>query len=157
MNKIIALAILASFQLHAEQSDTWINVHLGSNHLDLDTFTQDNVAREFNEQNLGLGISHEFVEHWDVRAGFFENSYYKTSVYLAVSPHTSYQKPIAVALQAGIATGYGGTPIGDGDLVPFIMPTISVNIKSFRGELGYIPRVNNDTSSALTFTVGYKF
>lgn len=154
MNKIIPLAILASFQLHA---DTWINVHLGSNHLDLDTFTDEGITREFNEQNLGLGISHEFIKHWDVRAGFFENSYYKTSLYLAGSLHTSYQKPIALALQAGLATGYGGTPIGDGDLAPFVMPTVSVNIKSFRGELGYIPRTQSDASSVLTFTIGYKF
>jgi len=155
MNKIILLAILASSTLHAGQGDTWINVHLGSNHLNLDTYIDEGVTREFNEQNLGLGISHEFIETLDLRVGFFDNSYHKTSFYLAGSVHTSYKKPIALALQIGMATGYDNTPVGENNVVPFILPTISVNIKSFRGELGYIPWIED--TSIVTFTMGYKF
>ena len=141
----------------AETGDTWINLHLGSHHDTNQWFDDNGNAFDFNESNYGAGVIHEWIDHLDVRAGAFRNSFDHTSVYTGIGWHTSYQKPVSAALQVGIATGYKNTPTGgDSALVGYVMPTLGINFDRVRAEIGYIPSTGEDKSNVVTFSLSFK-
>ena len=38
--------------------------------------------KDYNENNLGLGLEHRLSENWSVSTGFFRNSFYRNTNYL---------------------------------------------------------------------------
>lgn len=90
----LVLAISAT-AVHAEES--WhLNLHTVSHH-----FNERKNGKEWNEENLGLGIRREFSSDISVQAGFYRNSIDKWSTY-AVGEYT----PVSIGnVHAGIFAG----------------------------------------------------
>ena len=104
MNSFKALAALiltvSGGALQAEES--WhINLHTVSHH-----FSERQHGKQWNQENLGLGIRREFSSDVSVQAGFYRNSIDRWSTY-AIGEYT----PIAMGnlhtgVYAGLRTNY---------------------------------------------------
>ena len=151
--KIIVVSALLAVVAEA-RADTWLNVHLLSKHVNADQ------PYDYNENNYGLGIIHEWQPSLDVRVGAFKNSFDHTSAYAGIGWHTSYNKPVSMILQAGMSTGYKDTPVGgESALIGYVLPTVSFNTKRVRVEVGYIPKaVGGDIKSdVITVSIPVRF
>ena len=173
---LLALSLSLCSISHAETGDTWINLHLKSWHLDdywredvfytvengensftKATYIPHTIQHKHNESNLGLGLTHEWIDHLDIRAGAFKNSFDHTSIYTGIGWHTSYDKTFSATLQVGIASGYKDTPTGgDSLLIGYIIPTIGIGIDKYRAEIGYIPAMGESKSGVFTLSIMIK-
>ncbi len=179
MNKTLIALTLCTLAggVNADVGDTWLNIHGFSSHLRhsgyydttevpaYNVVTQSAYTSEhleyipYNQVNLGLGVSYEFVDGIDARVGFFDNSFHELSVYGAMNWHTSYSRFVAVGVQVGVISGYQDTPIGTGEPVMFMaLPALSFQASDYRIEFGYIPSGSTATATdVITMTIGMRF
>ena len=98
---VIAVALIASLAAPAiaSASTNWsLDVNLASYHL-------ERWARQsLNQHNLGLGVTRYLTRNASVSAGFYRNSYRRTSEYALVN-----FTPLHVALPGGWALAAGAT------------------------------------------------
>ena len=109
---------------------------------------------EWNDENYGLGIGYELSDHIEARAGFFDNSFHKTSTYAGINWHTSRERLLSVGLMAGLVGGYQDTPSSNGG---FVLPNVALNWEQITGEFGYQPRLHSHQSNVITFSIGVLF
>lgn len=86
----------------------YLNINLTSYHAKGQNYmSRDGDVNPYNNKNLGLGLGWDLTEKSRTEVGFFENSYYKTSVY-ALYEHDFFNITdyITVSGFAGITTGY---------------------------------------------------
>lgn len=151
---ICVIAVLMSFAFSASKCHaTEILFHLSSKHGEEFYYDKStNEQKDYNSINRGVGVSYPIINYMDVRAGFYKNSYFNNSGYIGVFPHLDIFKGLKAGVQMGYVSGYTGysSPL-------LLLPTISYTFKNVVSEIGYIPSINNDTISLLTFTTGIKF
>lgn len=121
----------------------WLDLNVASKHSER-TYFWDGRVQRFNETNLGLGATYELKPWCDVKAGWFENSYDKTSGYALVNAKWNLVKDrrwsLAPGLATGIVSGYRNTPEQTGEVALWGMVTLSLGIDDrWRINLGYIP------------------
>lgn len=86
-----------------------------SHHFGQRGYWDNGQLRHFNEVNPGVGVEYglgrlgPFDAH--VAAGFYRNSVYNTSKYLAVGLETNGSKFVGAGIDAGILTGYPDMPV----------------------------------------------
>lgn len=114
----------------AKNGKLFIDFSLASKHID--------SGDEYNEINPGIGLSYFIGKNWEMRGGYYNNSYERPSFYL-----TANYVPVSADLKkfnfkpgiaAGFATGYkdgellvfGKSPILYEGVVPVLAPNISV-------------------------------
>jgi hypothetical protein len=149
LTPLIALTWLSSGALSAQE--LWLDVHLLSNHsadyyydgCDRRAYDDRNICqvkRPFNENNLGLGLGYELNRYVELGVGFYENSYYNTSVYAGGDVHIPLVATPRghVKLGAAIAfvTGYENTPTQTPIL---FLPTLTVGNEHVRAKIGFAP------------------
>ncbi|HEY4093572.1 MAG TPA: hypothetical protein VGN46_18850 [Luteibacter sp.] len=102
---ILAACLTAAFAMPSAHAVTFtLDLNLASVHT-------ERWAREtLNQRNEGLGITAQLDPSWSLSAGFYVNSYRRTSAY-ALAAWTPLRIPlgtwgIAAGAEAGLVTGY---------------------------------------------------
>ena len=139
---IIFAAALAPLS-RAEKGDFWLDINVASKHSE-QRYIWERRVREYNEKNLGLGATYELTEWCEVKGGWFENSYERTSVYALLNAKWNRWRYrgwfLAPGLAAGIVSGYDNTPERTGVIAPWGMVTLSIGaVNRWKINLGYIP------------------
>ena len=127
----------------AAPGDFWLDLNVASKHSQR-TYFVNGEPRRFHENNLGLGATYEVLDWCDLKAGWFENSYEKTSVYALVNPHwTLIARPrwqFAPGVALGLVSGYQNTPERTGEIAPWGLLTVSLGLgERWKINLGYVP------------------
>lgn len=142
MYRYTALLVLVLFSqpLFALEPYEWtLDMNTGSKHSS-DTYGKN---KYYNEENNGFGMTYGYSETLDIKAGFFDNSYNKTSFYGgAVFNHDYYvfnDMVISPGLGLIFATGYRNTPANAPAIAPILYPTITLGHKTLRSTVGYVP------------------
>jgi len=156
MKSIIAtMFLLVSTQAHS--FDGWLDIHLGTSHAKRTYMDKSGNAIAYNQNNFGLGLSLPAYTNVDIRAGFFENSFNHTSVYAGADIFTSRHRFISAGVNLGVATGYENTPTKTSTLAPMLMPHVTIKMKKFRTQIGYVPSLDPKQVAFWTFSVGTQF
>jgi hypothetical protein len=108
-------------------------LHVGSNH-----FGTDAQEYDFNERNLGVGVKYDLTRGLALRGGVYDNSYNRGSVYLGGDVHTN-NRMVNAGVQAGVVSGYDGTPQGAGSVTAYFLPYVSVGTRTVKAEVGCLP------------------
>jgi hypothetical protein len=142
MFKYIAIGVISFFSIttHALDAYEWtLDMNTGSKHSS-DTYAAN---KYYNEENHGFGVTYGYSPYVDVKVGFYENSYYQTSLYGGIVLNKDYYIFNDLVISPGIgllfATGYNNTPIDAPALAPILLPSITIGNKTLRSTIGYIP------------------
>lgn len=147
---IIITTLIFGYSSNTLSSEVWLNTHLASYH--------HQAQYEYNENNLGLGISYPLSPEFDLVTGFYENSYNKTSYYAGYRRHTADNYGFSVGISAVVVTGYEDTRYTSASAIVMFLPNLTYSLKNFRVELGIIPAFSKrDYTAVTTFTIGTKF
>ena len=155
--KTTVVTMLLVFSTQAYSLDGWLDIHLTSIHSDPTYIDQSGNDVEYNQNNFGLGLSLPVNSNIEARAGFFENSFNNTSVYVSADFHTNSNKLISAGINTGLASGYKNTPAKTSTLSPMLVPYLTFKVKSFRTQIGYIPAIDPKQVAVWTISVGAKF
>src|SRR5688500_5707906 len=136
----ILIGVVADVRVYA---NTWLDINVTSWHSQSDYHWEQQV-REFNRNNFGLGATRELRDWLEVKAGWFENSYEKTSLYGLVALKWQFYKKRSLSLAPGVAlgavSGYQNTPERTGALAPWGAGMLSVTYRErWRASVGYLP------------------
>lgn len=111
--------------------------------------------QELNESNPGLSYRQGIDgKNLFATAGFFRNSFNRTSVYAGIGKTFYTAGPAAFSLTGGVTTGYIEV------LTPALIPEVSFHYKNTAFIIGYIPGVRYKdvyTIPAFTFSVSARF
>lgn len=135
----------------AHSAQWWGEYHVGSNHSERYYRDTDGTLKEFNERNTGGGISYAISEHAELGAGFFRNSFNKTSVYAGIDVHTSTHRAVRVGVSLAPVTGYQNTPAVTHWM---ILPNVVFGNNKVRTKVGIMPI---GEVKFMTLTVGIGF
>jgi hypothetical protein len=124
------------FYTEEERTVTSYNPYLNPND-PYQTYTYTEVVETpFNEDNFGLGVRYEAHENLDVSVGFYDNSFYNTSVYAGVEVHTKRERWISVGASLALVSGYSGTPT---ETIMFVLPMVQIGPPQIGARIGYMP------------------
>ena len=132
---IIGLVVVGLLLVWQDARSADMVMHFGSKHI-------DNGASDynFNEKNLGIGVRYPTGTNFSIRGGIYDNSYNSNSVYFGGDWYTA-SNVLNLGVQAGLVTGYAGTPQGGGTVTPYILPYVSIRTGVLTTEIGCIPPV----------------
>lgn len=109
---VVMLMLVASANVKADSifdEDEW--------YLDSTITSVHFSSKDYNTKNSGFGITWQPSKTYEIRAGYYKNSYYKQSEYFIVNlfphPRSVGNWDINPAFGLGAVTGYKGT---DGDV-----------------------------------------
>jgi len=137
---LVLISVVADVRVYAK---TWLDINVTSWHSRSD-YQWEQQVHEFNHDNFGLGATHELRDWLEVKAGWFENSYEKTSLYGLVALKWELFKNGALSVAPGLAlgavSGYQNTPERTGELAPWGAGMLSVTYRErWRANVGYLP------------------
>lgn len=141
---------VAAGQVNAEGLE--LEVHTASYHTDR--------SSDFNENNLGLGISYPILSSkYKVTAGFYDNSYDKNSTYAGVSYgydfcNTNFRCELGVTV--GVITGYDEDTRA-APIQPLAVPQFTIGYKNKFVRTRFIPALGEGTSAVFTLSIGGTF
>lgn len=140
---ILAFALLlTSLDVRAQKGDLWLDMNVTSWHSN-ETYTWKGNTKKYNSDNIGLGLSYEVEDWYEVKVGVYDNSYYKTTVYGGVNVKhdlaASRNWTIAPGLTAGVVTGYNDTPMHAAAIAPILLPNVELGYDQWRAVVGFIP------------------
>lgn len=122
-------AVLFLTQCDAQGEDLWLSATVKSYH--------GNRDRGYNENNFGLGFETTIGKDLRAVGGFYENSYYHTTLYAGAAWLPLHAGPVHGGLLIAGATGYENWPVR-----PVVLPTIAVEGKTFGANVGIMPSLN---------------
>lgn len=149
MKVFIGLLLLCSSVVHAS-GDVWVDFHIASKHK-VDGYMDNGVYKDYNEVNLGIGLTRVVDPNADLIIGTFKNSHYNRSNYVGIDIHTLTANYCRVGLAVGFVTGY--EEFTGKNVIPMIVPNISFGSNRYRVRIGVMPVDNY----VLTLSVGMKF
>ncbi|MGH1485069.1 MAG: hypothetical protein ACRBCI_02540 [Cellvibrionaceae bacterium] len=131
---------MCSSQLFALDANEWtLDINTGSKHSS-ETYGKN---KYYNEENNGFGMTFGYSDMIDIKIGFFDNSYNKSSVYGGAVFNKDYYIFNDIVVSPGVGlmftTGYHDTPIDAPALAPIVYPTITIGHKTLRSTIGYVP------------------
>jgi hypothetical protein len=140
-----------------------LDVNLTSRH-SRDTYFYERRFHEYNSNNFGLGLSYDWSDWCDLKAGWFNNSYHKTSVYALVHPQYDFLRSphrlFAVGAGVGAITGYDHTVDDLPPVSPMGILTLAISDeRHWRATVGYLPFrlvLGDDHADVLTLQVSWK-
>ena len=148
--------------LQAAPGDTWLDVNLASRHSEKSYFWKGRIE-EYNANNFGLGLTRELAGWCEVKGGWFENSYEKTSLYALVAVRhdllQSRRWVLAPGVAGGLVTGYQNTPEQTGEVAPWGLAVLTLGWNDrIRAHVGYLPSklFNVGTVDFLTLQLSWK-
>ena len=140
---IISLILLSGGRCVAERGDNWIDLNVSSWHSEK-RYTWQGRSAEYNANNLGLGFTHELSDTFEVKTGWFRNSYEKTSVYGLVGWKRDLlqRSPwlLAPGVTGGLVSGYQNTPERTGEVTAWCLVMLNIGHgERWRANIGYLP------------------
>jgi len=153
---ILAAAVLVSLPA---QADTFLDINGFSQH-SLPYYNYAGERHRFNESNAGLGITHEVYNNLEAKAGFYDNSYNKESLYIAANfklPWVVREITLSPSIAVGLVSGYNNTPMHSGMLQPYVMPNFQIRYKHAGMLLGYIPGAESGKNEVPVSVVTLQF
>jgi len=107
-------------------------------------YTYQGETSRYNQSNLGLGVTYAAHDNVDVKAGFFENSYDKTTLYAGIVLHQDFKSAdnqwiLSPGFALLLASGYDDTPENTPAITPLGAFTLSAGHRVLRVTLGYAP------------------
>lgn len=142
----------------ARAGDLFLDINGYSKH-SLDGYKYRGVYHQFNSRNTGLGLTTGLGKYFEASAGFFDNSYGRTSGYVGAKlkhdfAHGHFR--VSPGINVGVASGYQHTPVHSAALQPVLIANVRVTWRGVGATLGYLPRTNTDTGvpvSTITFQI----
>ncbi|HWA27493.1 MAG TPA: hypothetical protein VG734_17695, partial [Lacunisphaera sp.] len=121
----------------------WLDINLTSQH-SRHEYVFEGSRHEYNSRNLGLGLAYDWRDWCDLKAGWFNNSYHRTSLYAVVHPRfdllRSPRVMLAIGVAVGAVTGYNHTVDDLPPLSPLGILTVTVSDeRHWRLLVGYEP------------------
>lgn len=141
---LLGSALLCSHAAHAlNPGELTLDLNGASWHSE-SQYTYQGTTSHYQQSNPGLGLTYAFDDHINLTAGFFENSYRKTTVYAGAVIHQDFRSADDEwVLSPGIAlllgTGYEDTPEETGTIAPVAAFSLSAGHKNLQLGLLYIP------------------
>lgn len=138
-------------------ANTHLILHLASVHMNdgyYDYHTKE--LTPYNSNNLGIGAGFDLDDNFQIRAGGYKNSHYKTSIYAGLSLHTNINDPVGVGVLVGGVSGYENTVNQQKvnmAISPMVLPYVTARYKNVGFELGYLPTQNG----LVTFSTSVAF
>jgi hypothetical protein len=141
---LIAICLLAlSSVSQADDRDYYVDMNIASRHF-------CGCPDVNNERNFGAGLTVDFKNNWEVKTGFYKNSYSKQSAYVLANRY--WESDLLSGdwnLRAGVAAGlvYGYKDTGgysesisfmEHKIQPAILPNITLGYKNARIMLGFV-------------------
>ena len=158
-NRLYTLLFLMGCVGVAEGQDVFLDVNGFSKHSQ-ETFVYQGQQETFNGDNAGLGVTAALSKHIDLKVGFYDNSYFHTTVYGGVNVKTEFsfgQMKFVPGVTVGLATGYDNTPMHSGLFQLYVIPNIGIRFGSIGVTVGYIPGVSLASDSAPVSVVTAQF
>lgn len=123
--------------------DVWLDLNLGSKHFGgSDGYCYQGTCGSLNQNNPGIGMSYEYTDNVELKAGYYENSYFKTTAYLAVTASANYRShgfSLSPGLTVGVVTGYDETRVMADQVQPVAMASLKLQYREVRAILTYLP------------------
>src|SRR4030066_1093964 len=110
-NRLHTLLFLRGRVGVAEAQDVFLDVN-GLSKPRQETFVYQGQQETFNGDNAGLGVTAALSKHIDLKVGFYDNSYFHTTVYGGGNVKTEFsfgQIKFAPGVTGGLAPGYDNT------------------------------------------------
>ncbi|MDR7305818.1 hypothetical protein [Rhodoferax saidenbachensis] len=123
----------------------WVNLGGFSSHVNRD--------KDYNENNVGMGVEYRLQPDVALMAGAFNNSIRQTTTYAAVSWQPLSLGGWKLGAALGVMNGYPGIAHGGAFLAA--LPMASYEGTRFGMNLGLIPSINNKVDGA--FVIQLKF
>ncbi len=144
------IVFLSFFVFLSPSSADELELHITSYHFNEDS--DDHL----NEFNIGAGYNFEYTSKIFASFGAFNNSYEKLSIYAGVKWMPLEYKFIKAGLVGGVVTGYDEDTDAN-EIQPIIIPEIQLHYKQVFIASRFAPDLGDNSSSAITFSIGYKF
>lgn len=156
MKRIIAALILLVALPSAHAGEFGLDVNGWSRHSN-NTYVYQGKRNEYNSKNFGGGITYGISKHFEATAGFYDNSYYHTSVYGAVRIKQDIDLGsgfvVTPGFQVGLATGYAETPVHSAYAQFVAMPFVRLTYRRTGVSIGYVPRIGQDNTIPVSTVV----
>lgn len=126
--------------------DLYLDINGYSRHSN-DTYVYKGQVHEFNSNNLGLGLTYGVNKYVEAFAGFYDNSFNKTTLYGGAKLKLDFNiadVTITPGLNVGAATGYADTPAMSDYYQVVVMPTVRVTYRGVGLTIGYVPIVERE-------------
>ena len=152
-NYVLALAVFAA--VPAQAGDIWLDINGASRH-SKDTYHYQGKTNRYNESNTGIGLTYGANKYVGLTAGFYDNSYYQTTVYAGVRLGYSFafgDVVVSPGLHAGYASGYADTPVHASRLRPAVVPNLRIAYRGVGVTVGYVPRLASGADDKVSFSV----
>ncbi len=123
-----------------------IELHLTSYHY--------SRSQDLNESNFGTGYNYKLSPKTYAIAGAFNNSYDKLSVYVGTKWLPIQKKFFKAGFVTGLVTGYEDDTDAN-EVQPMLIPEVQFNYKRYYIVSRIIPDFGDNSSTAVTFSVGF--
>lgn len=143
MKKILIILMMLANSSYAQEYS--LDINIGSRHGDSGYISND-IYSSYNENNTGVGIT-RYGENFDLRAGYFKNSYNKSSVYAGIQPKLRLTPQFSAGILFAASSGYSNTPENTYFIV---LPNVDLRWKEFGLNLGYVPDFGDGYTSVTT-------
>lgn len=133
--------------LFAGEKPAWLTFGWLSRHM------KNNDKR--NNENVGLGLEKNVAEDWSVAAGFYENSFYRTSYYAGLN----WQGWTSGNWRAGVMTGVvnGYQKLNNGGVYPFLFPMLQYEGRELGANLALVPPYAGKTEGFVSLQLKFRF
>ena len=160
---VLLSLLMAGVPVAAAPGRWWLDVNLTSWH-SRGQYFHEGRFQEYNARNFGLGLSYDASEWCDVKAGWFNNSYHRTSLYVLVHPRYDFVRSpkgmFAVGAGGGLITGYDGTVDDLARVSPMGILAFTISDeRRWRVTLGYLPfrlLLGDNHADVLTLQAGWR-
>lgn len=135
------VCLLPGSSLAMQQGEWSLDINGASWHAER-RYNDDGTRRKYNQDNPGLGGSYAWRDWLDIKAGFFENSYYEDSVYAGVYLHKDYYAgnwTVAPGLSLLLVSGYDDTPQDAPAIAPIPVLGVTFGHRALKLNLGLVP------------------
>jgi len=142
-SKVVYLSVIIGFAPLATADDLYLDINGFSKHSS-EYYSYQGEKNKYNSVNPGLGITMNIAKYADVFAGFYDNSYYQTSVYAGVNlkvPFTISEIGIAPGVAVGGISGYEDTPLETQKISALVLPNLVFSYRNAGIRISYVPKV----------------
>ena len=106
---------------------------------------------KYNQFNPGVGVYHELSQDTALVGGTYHNSYGRQTVYGGASSHIAGRGTIQLRVDWVLATGYQYA------VIPGVVPVVEVVTSKITTRVMLIPRVSEETATAIGVQWRVKF
>ncbi|MHB0978435.1 MAG: hypothetical protein ACYC1K_03500 [Minisyncoccota bacterium] len=153
---ILFLAIMLPHNI-STAGELYIDINGKAWH-DNKTYRYEKQTFNYNENNLGLGLTYSIHKYIEISTGYYYNSFRRNTLYGAAKLKYDIKYKaftITPGLGLGLVTGYEDTPVKADIIQPVVIPVLRIVYEKVGLTIGYLPKTERQTAknfstSALT-------